>query len=575
MASESAKAEPRKPAKEKNLKKIIPGNLLDYVVWRGDLTFDLAPWNEIDSAIASVFSYANLGENELVFGCGRELRVSDLAETDLLERIPQEGMGNAADLRNQLLSEMGRSARYRDIRVLDQVNDVDPGRNIQFSALTMVVSGVGAVVVYRGTDLNLVGWKEDFMLSYATPVPAQTAALAYLKKAAGYTEGPLFLVGHSKGGNLALYTAVHTVPKLRARIQGIWSFDGPGLDDGTIASESYRKIRPLIHSFIPSGSIIGLLMNYHPVYRVVESSAKSIMQHDPLSWQLLGKSFMETDSLSKGSRIMDQTLHEWLSSCSPEQREVFTTALFTFLEKKQKKANSSRTVEETEEQLEKADDVSKKMIRSVLYKLVSIHAGVSWDTNVVRPLAQAAESLREMLRGTSENTLKSNVIRIDNRGNGFSSAVEETQSIAEFNGLDRKNSLRLALFTEEMLSLVRTITGQMEAEFWLECEDQHYELCMTTSTVTDKKVRKELLASSSSGRNDASRSFLGRLRSAFESARAAKDDGLCFDLSGGSWDGYERSVLLRLADNVRIAIRGGKVRMTVSKTFTLPVPPSA
>ena len=98
---------------------------------------------------------------------------------------------------------------------------------------------------------------------------------------------------------------------------------------------------------------------------------------------------------------------------------------------------------------------------------------------------------------------------------------------------------------------------------------------MTTSTVTDKKVRKELLASSSSGRNDASRSFLGRLRSAFESARAAKDDGLCFDLSGGSWDGYERSVLLRLADNVRIAIRGGKVRMTVSKTFTLPVPPSA
>ena len=61
-------------------------------------------------------------------------------------------------------------------------------------------------MVYRGTDLNLVGWKEDFMLSYATPVPAQTAALAYLKKAAGYTEGPLFLVGHSKGGNLALYT---------------------------------------------------------------------------------------------------------------------------------------------------------------------------------------------------------------------------------------------------------------------------------------------------------------------------------------------------------------------------------
>ena len=236
------------------------GTVFDYVRWRGDLSFAESRWNEIDSVIAALISYANFGENELTFQNGQGLRLGSLASSDLLDRYPQDGIADGAEVRSRFLREMAESRRFQDIIIPDQVNDVDPARNIQFSAITMEVPDTGTVVAFRGTDTSLVGWKEDFMLCYMTPVPAQTAALAYLEQAAARTTGPIFLAGHSKGGNLALYSAAHTSPEIRDRIREIYSFDGPGLDDETVASENYRSIEPLIRSFVPTGSMIGMLL---------------------------------------------------------------------------------------------------------------------------------------------------------------------------------------------------------------------------------------------------------------------------------------------------------------------------
>ena len=173
--------------KDKSLKKVSGGTIIDYVAWRGDLTFEHSPWGEIDAVIAAMVAYANLVENELVFGSGRTLRLADLAGSDVLERYPQEGIGDGVKIRNRFLTDLARSRRFQDITVLDQVNDVDASRDIQFSAMTLDVPGVGIVIAFRGTDPSLVGWKEDFMMSYVTPVPAQTSALAYLEKAAANT----------------------------------------------------------------------------------------------------------------------------------------------------------------------------------------------------------------------------------------------------------------------------------------------------------------------------------------------------------------------------------------------------
>ena len=151
------------------------GDILDYVCWRGDISFAEDPWNEVDSLIMATVVYSNFGENELRFGSGRSLTIGEVIARDLLNRYPQEEMKYAEGCGKLLLEEMARSRRFQDIRVLDQVNDVNIRRGIQFSATAFEIPGVGMMIGYRGTDSSLIGWKEDFMLGYETPVLWLTA----------------------------------------------------------------------------------------------------------------------------------------------------------------------------------------------------------------------------------------------------------------------------------------------------------------------------------------------------------------------------------------------------------------
>ena len=176
--------------------------------------------------------------------------------------------------------------------------------------------------------------------------------------------------------------------------------------------------------------------------------------------------------------------------------------------------------------------------------------------------------------------MTSDIIKIDNQGNGFRDAVNETQKVASFRGIEAKDSLQLQLITEEMLSLARSITGEMQASFWLDNEGNKFELHMSTKTVMDKEKRFLLISSATSRKNEAAKGFLGKLRDAFEEAMASEVEHenydlpaeLQADLSGRTfddpeWDGYERSVLRTIADDIKISIRGGRVEMTVSKSF--------
>ena len=550
--------------KDKSLKKVSGGTIIDYVAWRGDLTFEHSPWGEIDAVIAAMVAYANLGENELVFGSGRTLKLADLAGSDVLERYPQEGIGDSVKIRDRFLTDLACSRRFQDITVLDQVNDVDASRDIQFSAMTLDVPGVGIVIAFRGTDPSLVGWKEDFMMSYESPVPAQAAAVAYLERAAAQRPGDLYVTGHSKGGNLAVYAASHVSVEIQARLKTICSFDGPGLDDETMASQGYLNIRDRIHSVIPDESVVGLLMHYHPDYRVVESTATSLFQHEPFTWKLLGKEFVERAQVSLQSRVLDQTMHEWLSTCSKQERKIFVQAVFSLFEKKQNRGA-----------LPEMDAGSRRMIGEMLRRLIATQAGNTYAMHIRQPLAQAAEELRNRLWGEEEPSFKSDLIPINNQGVGFDAAVEETRRAAEYCGLDAQNALRLQLFTEEMLSMVRTITGEMDGSFWIERSEQQYQLHLTTRAQMDRKQREALIHASSERINDASRGFLGRLREAFEQAMTSDRESVIYDLAEDrpegmlpEWDRYEQSVLLKLADDVRIAIRGSQVSLTVTKAFS-------
>ncbi|MBO4395759.1 MAG: hypothetical protein J5819_05380 [Eubacterium sp.] len=175
--------------------------------------------------------------------------------------------------------------------------------------------------------------------------------------------------------------------------------------------------------------------------------------------------------------------------------------------------------------------------------------------------------------------MKSDVIAIDNQGKGIDSAKEETKRVAQFQGLDAKESLRLQLCAEEMLSLARSVTGEMEASFWIESEGKNFELHMTTQTVMDKTKRDLLIGASTAQKNEATNTFLGRIRDAFQEAMLSETDTYTYEpdmspddmvnrvIESEDWDQYEQSVLRSVADGIKVSIKGKTVDLTVVKAF--------
>ncbi|MBR3503197.1 MAG: DUF2974 domain-containing protein [Clostridia bacterium] len=350
-------------------------NLLDYIDWRGDLSFEADRWNEIDALVMATVCYNNFPDAALP---GARWSVRELAA---MEPAAQADSQRAAD-RVALLSRMARSNRFGGLLLRDFVNEVDMARNIQFSAVTADCPDGSVFVAFRGTDSTLVGWKEDFMMTFETPVPAQTAAAGYLQRVAGAATGPVRVAGHSKGGNLAVYAAMNADEAAQARLEAIYSFDGPGLDEASIRSAGYARVKDRIRSFVPQASIVGLLLAYHPDYTVVKSSAVGgIGQHDTITWQVQGPRFLEAEQVNRGSEAIDQALHEWLRQCSPDQRRVFVNTLFDILEstnatqlsdmRRNLRASATSILEATR----RVDPATGRMIWDLLGRFVQIGAG--------------------------------------------------------------------------------------------------------------------------------------------------------------------------------------------------------
>ena len=305
-------------------------NMMDYLAWRGDVALDYSPFNDVDSLILSALSYLTFPQPE---GLLRDLALTcppvDKNQFDYVHEI------------RAVLCAAAMTERFAGIRMHHLVAVTDGDRDMQFAAMIFDLPDGAHYVAFRGTDSTIVGWREDFNMAFESPVPAQSAAVKYLKEAAALTDGPLILGGHSKGGNLAVYAAAHVSDTLQQRIRTVYSFDGPGLDDATMASQGYANIARRIRSFVPQQSVIGLLMAYHPEYTVIKSDGVGLLQHDSFTWQVLGTHFITVAEVDVSSQLVDQTVHAWLSQVSKEQRRVFVNTIFDILE-----ATGASTVKE-------------------------------------------------------------------------------------------------------------------------------------------------------------------------------------------------------------------------------------
>ena len=290
-------------------------NIFDYIEWR-DLELTKVEFNEIDNLILSRLSYfpfdGLIEEGEKITIKEAYERYKKLGTTG---RILQK-----EDI--DLFPILANSVRFGTMKLANYINKIDPIQEKQFSAITVYMPDNTIYVAYRGTDNTIVGWKEDFNMSFSEFVPSQKDAVEYLDNVAKKCKNKIRVGGHSKGGNLAVYAAAFCNPKIQKRIINVYNNDGPGFCDKVVNSKEYNNIIRLVHTYIPQTSIIGRLLDHEETTTILRSTQSGIMQHDLYTWQVLGGKFVE-DKLTNSSEFIDKTITKWLTEVSAEQRSQF------------------------------------------------------------------------------------------------------------------------------------------------------------------------------------------------------------------------------------------------------------
>ena len=319
-------------------------DLIDYVEWRGDLPFSKVGFCDVDALVLCQLSYLNF-DGLLSSDFSNKISLEDLWQSfksseDFEKRSDLGALISRQTVR--LLEVCAASKRFGKICASGYISKIDLQNEEQFSALAFFEGAFNSnpFVAFRGTDDTIVGWKEDFNLAIEEAVPAQRDALAYLQGAAKKTRGKILVGVHSKGGNLAVYAAAFAEQKCKKRIQRVFNFDGPGFRQEIIEDARLREILPLLHSYYPKLSIVGMLFRRAGEYSVVDSQAQGLMQHEPFSWQVMPRGFKTLEGFENASDIFHKTFNEWLEGISKEKRSLVVETLFKVITAGGAKTNS-------------------------------------------------------------------------------------------------------------------------------------------------------------------------------------------------------------------------------------------
>ncbi len=306
-------------------------NLFDYLTWRGDLSFGSVSLCPVDALIFSMLAYMDF-EGIVPSAAGADpVRLSDAARAYFAR--PAVPGGRIDTNHERLLKTLAASGRFGSLRMLCAKKIFDRASGVQFGAVSFLLPGQNIFIAFEGTDDTLVGWKEDFRMSYECPVPAQLRAVEYLREvAAAHPLRRLFVGGHSKGGNLAMYAAVHAGDHLRYRIRAVYNNDGPGFCDSTLRGAAYLELRDRIQTYLPESSIVAVLLEHDTNYKVVKSTNKGLLQHDGYSWEILGNDFVYGEERTAFGKRTEAIVDHFVSVTSPERRRRFSEALFGILE---------------------------------------------------------------------------------------------------------------------------------------------------------------------------------------------------------------------------------------------------
>lgn len=303
-------------------------NVFDYLHWRGDIPFKAAPFNEVDNVILSQLPYLDwhgaVGKRPVPFEKAWE------AYQRLHGSEPRKP-GGLTQHREQITGQALASARFHDMMLQDYVYDLKPEEEKQFCAMTFKLPDGTYFVSYEGTDATLVGWKENFNMSFLCPVPAQQEAADYLAQLSQDHPFRFFRVGgHSKGGNLAYYAAVALGKP--DQILVVYSDDGPGFSEAFVQSAPYQQIAGKMVTFMPQSSIVGKLLNNDShIQNILSDSRDYLWQHDVFTWQVDVDKLVRVEDPTLSSKFIQEALNGWNNEMTFEEKMVFMNTVYDAL----------------------------------------------------------------------------------------------------------------------------------------------------------------------------------------------------------------------------------------------------
>lgn len=353
----------------------MAGTILTYLKEYGEYTFAEKPLNEVDSLILCQFSYLKLdGIVPSALEKKRSVSLQYISEHAEYEKLYADERYEKVN--RELFAAMLASRRYRSIRLNCYMNIVEPEWETQFSAVTFLLQDGIFYLAYRGTDENLIGWKEDFNMAFLDVVPGQSFAAKYFNIVTKRLKGDFFVGGHSKGGNFAVYASLNGTKSVRDRIIKVYNHDGPGFRPEVLARFDVAGLQERMVRILPHSSLVGMIFSsVDNQYEVVESRSFGLLQHDPYTWLVEGDHFVKVKDIYRTRRFSDGTLNKWILSLEPKQVQLFVETLFQVL-----MASEATTLNEFAADwkksmagvltaLKEVDEDTRKVLRSILREL--------------------------------------------------------------------------------------------------------------------------------------------------------------------------------------------------------------
>lgn len=309
-------------------------NIIDYLNWRGDLTFEQVKLNEVDNLILSQLAFIDFSGIVSADPSAPPITVKQAAMQFFFENDIKKNQRPGLIISPQtykMFRMMANCKRFADLQLSAYVNEIDFEEEKQFSAITVRFKEKMSYISIRGTDDTIVGWKEDFNLSFLDEIPSHKRVVEYVNAVIEAQSGNFYIGGHSKGGHLALYATVKCDPIHKNRIIASFSNDGPGLSHALTELPEYKAAESKFHVYMPQNSVVGMFFENRGKLRVVKSKQVGVFQHDGMSWQVMGGSFVRENKIGNDA-INTILLNEKIHSLPIEARKHFVDVLFGMLE---------------------------------------------------------------------------------------------------------------------------------------------------------------------------------------------------------------------------------------------------